>query len=129
MRARRTRTAKDLEGKAGAIRAFFDRFEDKVDFAASLYEQGREDEALILTCAYIEGMATYLMWPEESSRKNFCRVLIRHGGEPVLELVHPRSLVRAMPGLGPAEAELASKLEARGPEVLDEMRNTAEFIE
>ncbi len=127
--ARRTPTPEDLEAKAEFISAFFDHFEDKVDFAASLYEQDRKDEAFILVCAYIEGIATYLMWPSESSRANFCRVLLWHGDEPVLALVHPRSLVRAMSGRGSEAALLASKLSALGPRVIDEMRPVAGFLD
>ena len=129
MPSRRKPTPEDLKAKAEFFRAYFDDFEDKISFAASLYDQGRKDEAFILTSSYIEAMGTYLMSPGKGSRENFCHVLLQHGGEPNLELVHPRSLVRAMSGKGPAADKLAAKLESLGPSVISEMRPIQDFID
>ena len=131
-RERRTPTAADLDAKRRAIEGFFEDFEERVTFAHRLYQDGRRREALILICAYVEGMGTYLYYPAENSKRNFTTVLIEHGGDPNLSLVHPRFLLDSIRGRGAELAAVAAKVDAKlltEPFELRSLEDTMAFVE
>lgn len=91
-------TAEDLEAKRGFIDAYFEERDEKIAFLLSLAEQGREDEAWLLCLVYIDGLANWLNLPSKDSPKNFCRTLMKHGGnEQLYSLVLPWWLQKAVP--------------------------------
>ena len=46
------------------IEIWFDDFDDRVQFLVQLWEDGRQDEALTLCCAYIDAIGGFLAHPK-----------------------------------------------------------------
>lgn len=105
---------RDANAKRETIRAYFDRLQEKADFTAELNRTGHRDEALLLCCVYIEALGNRLYWPREGARANFARILVEHGGDTRLALVHPKVLLKAL-GSRKDLRGLADKLASRLP--------------
>jgi hypothetical protein len=88
-------TPEDRKAKAEFIDAYFADLERRIALLPRLHAANYKDEALLLCCCYIDGLATNLYWPEEGSARNFVRVLQEHGGEELLCHVHPKELIEA----------------------------------
>jgi hypothetical protein len=100
----------DAEAKREAIRAYFNRLQQKAEFTLELHRSGHRHEALLLCCVYIEALGNRLYWPEKGARRNFARVLLEHGGDSRLCLVHPKALLDALGSSKDMQA-VAEKLE------------------
>jgi hypothetical protein len=87
----------DLEAKQRFIDAYFREVEDRISFLGKLIADGRELEAMILTCAYIEGIGNCLSPNCSNSAKNFEYVICKYGNEIVLKLVSPNKLIESLP--------------------------------
>jgi hypothetical protein len=71
-------------------------------------------------------MGNYLT-PRGRSRRNFARVLVEHGDEPLLRLVDPIALAEALVGKGAVPLAAKVKSEAGSPPY--ELRSIDKFIE
>ena len=91
-------TVADLQAKARSIEVYFDDLQAKASFSKELYDEGHRNEAMILSCVYIEALGSSLYWPQPGARRCFAQVLIDHSGESVFSLVHPRALVTGLRG-------------------------------
>lgn len=76
------------------IEAFFEVLNDKVAFLRQLFDSSRQDEAMTLCCAYIDGLGQALYFPDKRSSFNFVRALREYGGQPYLDLFHPAGFSR-----------------------------------
>lgn len=85
----------DREAKAEFIQAYFEDLQQRVMLLPRLDAANHRDEALLLCCCYIDGLAGSLYWPEEASARNFSKILEEHGGEEVLWHIHPKQLLEA----------------------------------
>ena len=85
----------DRKAKIEFIEAYFVNLDRRIALLRQLHESEYENEALLLCCCYIDGLATSLYWPDEGSARNFVRVLQQHGGETLLCHVHPKQLFEA----------------------------------
>ena len=77
------------------IRVFLEDLEKKAAFLKELYEKGNKDEALLLCCCYIDGLANNL-YGGKRSNKNFIRAMEEFGEEKHWGLIHPDQLIRNM---------------------------------
>ncbi len=80
------------EHKRFFIHASFDALGEKIARLEEFFNSGRGEEALLLCCCYIDGLAAELYWPKKQSNRNFVRALCEHGGEDALRHIHPRQL-------------------------------------
>jgi hypothetical protein len=87
--------SEDREAKAEFIQAYFEDLDRRVMLLTRLDAADFPDEALLLCCCYIDGLAGSLYWPEEASARNFTKVLEQHGGEELLWHIHPKQLFEA----------------------------------
>jgi hypothetical protein len=78
--------------KASFIEAFFDDLRRRIDFAKELHDQGHDNEGMLLSCCYIDGLANQLYAEDDGSHRNFVRAIREYGGADWLTLVHPRQL-------------------------------------
>ena len=107
-------TAEDLKVKRIFIEAFLDNLDQKIRFLDELVEQGHGDEARLLCTTYLDGLANWLYLGRFGSAQNFSRLLADHGGEIVLALVVPESLIEELPwGSAPKGARVAIKAACR----------------
>lgn len=74
------------------IDAYFKDLENKVAFLDDLFLQKRSDEALILCCCYIEGLAGNYYWPEERSFFNFVRIFEELSEDDIFRYIHLKQL-------------------------------------
>jgi hypothetical protein len=109
-----------MSAKMEMIDAYFEDLQDKADFARNLYDSGRRDESLVLCCAYISALANHLYGGEKQDRLNFSRILVEHGKQEELALVHPRPLLDALRGCGATRIAnvLESHLSLSPPELV-----------
>lgn len=82
----------NLEAKRQSIRAYFEEIENRVRFLDELYATDHRQEALLLCCCYIDGLASGLYGPRGGSQERFVRVIREHGGNELLNQVHPVKL-------------------------------------
>lgn len=87
----------DLTAKRRFIEAYFEDLDQKACFTDRLNEKGHKDEALLLCCCYIEAVGNGLAATSAGYAENFASVLMEHGGEPVLALIHPRKVKESLP--------------------------------
>lgn len=73
-----------LEATRRMIARFFDDLADRVEFLQTLRDTGHEDDAFLLACCYIDGIAAWWRGGNKP-RKRFARVLAKHGGESTLD--------------------------------------------
>jgi hypothetical protein len=57
------------------METYFEELDRKIDYLLELYKMGRTDEAFILCSSYIDGIALNILWPDESSKRCFVKVL------------------------------------------------------
>lgn len=81
-----------VERKAFYIAAYFNDLEIRVAFLNELYAMGRRDEALLLCCRYIEALGSRLYPEQKSKAKNYCSILIQHGGNEIWQMIHPKQI-------------------------------------
>lgn len=93
------------------IEAFFDDFEDRCRFVAELLEAGRDVEATILCCAYIEGIANNLYPNSKDSAQNFATALAEHGGDGFLMAIVPTFTLEALPRARAIDKQALAALE------------------
>jgi hypothetical protein len=67
---------------------------------------GREDEAHLLCLVYIDGLASWLNYPNRESARNCCYTLSRYGGNQQFALILPYWLYRALPWGNAPSSEL-----------------------
>ena len=77
--------------KLSAMISFFESWENRLHFLKDLFEQNHQNEALLLSCCYIEGFANQI-YSDERSNWNFYRILKEHGGDYNLLCIHPEEL-------------------------------------
>jgi hypothetical protein len=77
--------------KSYFIKAYFDDLQSRVGFLAELHATGRKNEALLLCCCYIEALGSRASGDSEKAR-NYCSILVQHGGSEIWRLVHPKQL-------------------------------------
>lgn len=85
----------DLEEKRGFITAFFDHLDRRIDLAVKLHREGHDDDAMLLCCCHIDGLANHLYWDLDGSNQNFVRAVREHGGHHFLGMVHLKQLRQA----------------------------------
>lgn len=90
-------TPDDLAAKKDFIEAFFEELEKKAALTDRLFAEGHKDEARLLCCCYIEALGTGLDPSDGSGARNFASILVDHGAEPVLGLIHPKALRNSLP--------------------------------
>jgi hypothetical protein len=88
--------AEDRAAKLGMIVAFFENLEAKIAFAAHLERSGHLDEALLLTCCYIEGLGNSLAL-SQGGAESFVEALRLHGGDSRFDLIIPTYLSASLP--------------------------------
>ena len=88
--------AEDRAAKPGRIVAFFEDLEAKVAFAAHLERSGHRDEALLLTCCYVEGLGNSLALSQRGA-ESFVEALRLHGGDCRFDLILPTYLSASLP--------------------------------
>ncbi len=86
----------DLQAKARFIEAYFKDLCARITFLEELHGSNHADEAMLLCCCYIDGLANNLNVDDPSSHRNFVRVLREHGGEVFLTRVHLKHLRNAL---------------------------------
>src|SRR3990172_8931391 len=87
----------DLAAKKGFIEAFFEDLRQKAALTDRLFAEHHEDEARLLVCCYIEALGNGLDASTGNGARNFVTVLVEHGGDPVLALIHPKLLHTSLP--------------------------------
>jgi hypothetical protein len=84
--------------KQSFIDAFFHELEQKFAFVEELASSGHRDEAMMLCCVYLDGVANWVQGPGDgSTARSFSEVLIAHGGEPSLALITLAHLDERLP--------------------------------
>jgi hypothetical protein len=105
----------DKEAKLLIVKAYFEDLEHKIAFLDELFANNRSDEALLLCCCYIEGIANRLYSQDKDGFKNFVRLLKEYGGEEILWHIHPKQLrnelKRVTENISNIDKKLDSKLE------------------
>jgi len=86
----------DRKAKLEFIEIFFKDLEDKIAFLNELYTSKRKVEARVLCSCYIDGLASYLYWPDERSNYNFVRLLKEYCKENIISSIHPKMLKDAL---------------------------------
>lgn len=114
--------------KRGFIRAFFDEFAQRVDFVKTLDSAGRNYEAAILCCAYVENIANNLNPACKNSAENFAQALEIHGADPFLAAIHPSFLVDAFPGRNASEKEAAAALRSVAADLSGQLWDKAALV-
>ena len=87
-------TKADLEAKLSFIEAYFDDLRSRIDFLQDLRDSGHEDEAMVLCCCYIDGLARYLYWPHPASRQNFVRAVREFTPHEFFGRIHTSSFLK-----------------------------------
>lgn len=103
----RKATQADLDAKLGFIEAYFDDLRTRIDFLKELHSSGHGDEAMLLCCCYIDGLATYLYWPDTGSHQNFVRAVKEFSPHHFLARIHARQLLDAVARLRSNRADSA----------------------
>ena len=87
--------------------------DNKIKFLCELEDSGHPDEALLLCCCYIEGLAFSIYWPDHSQQYSlaFFKVLKEHGDEEILCHVHPKMLQQALQGMGKRGKRVLARIE------------------
>jgi len=107
--------------KAFFIKAYFDDLKGRVAFLAELFGMGKKDEALMLTCCYIEALGTR-RFGHASKIRSYSRILIEHGRNDLWQLVHPRQIKAVLNSRVSLAAELpalSAAVDASGNELVD----------
>ena len=78
--------------KAFFIEAYFNDLQSRVMFLEKLRAMGRNDEALLLCCCYIEALGSRQSPKPERKAKNYCSILVQHGGNEIWQLIHPKQI-------------------------------------
>ena len=86
--------------------------EQKINFLLELECSGHSDEALLLSCCYIDALAQVL-YHNAGTGERFARVLIEHSGNESFGLIDPQGLCNQLIGAG--MAELAEGIQSRLP--------------
>lgn len=86
----------DLAAKRRFIEAFFDELRSRIDFLHELRSADHENEAMLLCCCYIDGLAGYLYWPDSRSHQNFVRAVREFSPHDFLSRIHPEQLRQAI---------------------------------
>ncbi len=107
--------------KAFFIKAYFDDLQGRVNFLPELYAMGRRDEALMLTCCYVEALGTR-RFRHESKIRNYCRTLGEFGGFEFWRLIHPKQ-IQALIGARPLFTQelqgLCAEIQSSGTELIE----------
>jgi len=74
------------------IETYFEALQLRIAFLPELYATGRECEALMLCCCYIEAIGCRESTNPGSKAKNYCAILSEAGGSETWRLIHPRQL-------------------------------------
>lgn len=107
--------------KAFFIKAYFDDLQRRVSFLPELYAMGRRNEALMLTCCYIEALGTR-RFRHESKIRNYCQILCEYGGFECWRLIHPKliqSLICSKPLFAKGLEELCAEIQSSGTELIE----------
>jgi hypothetical protein len=81
----------------------------------------RKDEALLLCCCYIEALGSRQSSKPGLKAKNYCGILIQHGGNKLWSFVHPsqiKSVLSSNRLFSSAFATLASVIDSAGLNLL-----------
>ena len=89
-------TKEDLEAKLGFIEAYFDELSRRIEFLRELRATGHENEAMLLCCCYIDGLANYLYWPDSAGHRSFVHAVREFGPHEFLARIHPTQLREAI---------------------------------
>ena len=92
-----TSSQEDVAAKRRFIEDFFENLEKSAELTDRLFSERHEDEARLLCCCYIEALGNGLDPSNGSGARSFARVLMDHGGELVLSLIHLRALQDSLP--------------------------------
>jgi hypothetical protein len=88
--------AEDRSAKLEMIAAYFEDLKAKIAFAADLERSGHGDEAFVLTCCYIEGLANGLALARGGA-ESFVEAIRLHGGDSRFDLILPTYLSASLP--------------------------------
>lgn len=88
----------DQEIKHLFIDAFFDDLESRAHLWNELLERGFPNEAMLLCCCFIDGLASALYWPDPRSQMNFVRAFKEYSEDQVFKMVHTRHFVATLEG-------------------------------
>ena len=77
-------------------------------FLIELGNTGHEQEAMLLCCCYIDGLAGHLYWPDPASHQNFVRAFRDFSPHEFLSRIHPKQLYDAIAGLPGKRAQEAT---------------------
>ena len=75
------------KAKHDGMNQYFGEWESRVAFLDALAAKSHADEALLLACCYVDVFGNNLYGG--AGHRNFVRVLVQHGGNPALGLIHP----------------------------------------
>lgn len=104
------------------IAAYFNDLQGRVAFLEELHAKGRKSEAMLLCCCYIEALGSRQSPTPEHKAKNYCHILVQHGGNKLWPLVHPSQIksVLSTNGLfGNVIAALVPVIDSLGRQLLD----------
>lgn len=86
----------DATNKAFFIEAYFDNLQHRIAFLPALNAKGRECEALMLCCCYIEALGSREIAGRDIKAKNYCAILSEEGGNEIWRLIHPKQLKKVL---------------------------------
>ncbi|HEX5361572.1 MAG TPA: hypothetical protein VFW49_10860 [Fluviicoccus sp.] len=89
----------NVQAKAFFIAAYFKDLQDRVLFLQELYAMGRREEALLLCCCYIEALGSRLSADPKAKAKNYCDILMSHGGNDLWHLIYPSQIKSVLSGM------------------------------
>ena len=76
--------------------AFFQDLGRRIAFAQELHDQRHDNEAMLLCCCYIDGLANNLYPDDDGSHRNFVRDIGEYGATEWLTRIHPRQLSESL---------------------------------
>jgi len=103
------------DDKVDFMRAFFDDLDARVAYLPTLHTSGHGNEAMLLCCCYIDGLASYLFPQDEGSHRNFVRAIREYGDAEWLARLHPRQLRESLEKMDGARARQAADAVRRIP--------------
>lgn len=86
----------DATSKAYFIKAYFDNLQKRIAFLRELHAEGRECEALMLCCCYIEALGSRELIGLDLKAKNYCAILSEEGGNEIWRLINPKQLKKVL---------------------------------
>lgn len=114
--------------KRSSIKAFFDKFSERIAFLEDLHSSGHRMEAMLLCCCYIDGLGSSLYAGEDHTKRAFVQVLRKHSGHEVLSGIPAKIFHERLEGARSPAPQIAEKLKSPFPPSMMELLRPSEVL-